>query len=86
VETATVPSRKNKKEIAMKVNPEAFRKARENQLVSVLGLAKKAEVSGKVIRNLELGKTIRLESIRKIIQALGYTIEEARERRLVEDD
>ena len=70
----------------MKVNPEAFRKARENQLVSVLGLAKKAEVSGKVIRNLELGKTIRLESIRKIIQALGYTIEEARERRLVEDD
>lgn len=70
----------------MKVNPEAFRKARENQLVSVLGLAKKAEVSGKVIRNLELGKTIRLESIRKIIQALGFTIEEARERRLVEDD
>jgi predicted transcriptional regulator len=70
----------------MKVNPEAFRKARENQLVSVLGLAKKAEVSGKVIRNLELGKTIRLESIRKIIQALGYTIEEAREKRLVEDD
>ncbi|MDR2454977.1 MAG: helix-turn-helix domain-containing protein [Deltaproteobacteria bacterium] len=70
----------------MKVNPEAFRKARENQLVSVLGLAKKAEVSGKVIRNLELGKTIRLESIRKIIQALGFTIEEAREKRLVEDD
>jgi predicted transcriptional regulator len=70
----------------MKVNPEAFRKARENQLVSVLGLAKKAEVSGKVIRNLELGKTIRLESIRKIIQALGFTIDEAREKRLVEED
>jgi ribosomal protein L12E/L44/L45/RPP1/RPP2 len=33
-----------------------------------------------------LGKTIRLESIRKIIQALGFTIEEAREKRLVEED
>ncbi|MDR1109860.1 MAG: helix-turn-helix domain-containing protein [Deltaproteobacteria bacterium] len=70
----------------MRVNAEAFRRARENQLISVLGLAKKAEVSGKVIRNLELGKTTRLESIRKIINALGYTLEEAREKRLVEED
>ncbi|MDR0354953.1 MAG: helix-turn-helix domain-containing protein [Deltaproteobacteria bacterium] len=70
----------------MRVNAEAFRRARENQLISVLGLAKKAEVSGKVIRNLELGKTTRLESIRKIISALGFTLEEAREKRLVEDD
>jgi predicted transcriptional regulator len=70
----------------MKVNADAFRRTRENQLISVLGLAKKAEVSGKVIRNLELGKTTRLESIRKIIHALGYTLEEAREKRLVEDD
>jgi predicted transcriptional regulator len=70
---------------AMIINGEAFRKTREGQLLSANELGKKAEVSPAVVKNLELGKSRRLESIRKVITALGLTIDEARERRLISD-
>ncbi|MDR1085602.1 MAG: helix-turn-helix domain-containing protein [Deltaproteobacteria bacterium] len=67
----------------MKINGEAFQKARENQLLSTIGLAKMADVSPNVIRSLEQGNNIRPESIRKIIEALGLTIEDAQKKGLI---
>ena len=68
----------------MKVNPAQFVKAREDQLLSVLTLANKAELSVKVIKHLEEGKPVRLVSIRKVITALGLTLDEALEKKLIE--
>jgi predicted transcriptional regulator len=68
----------------MKIDGDAFRKARIKQLLSPFGLAKQAGVSPNIVRNLELGKSPRVESVRKVILALGMTVEEARDRRMVE--
>jgi hypothetical protein len=40
-------------------------------------LAKRAGVSGKVVLKLEAGLPVRLESLRKVIEGLGLTVEEA---------
>jgi DNA-binding phage protein len=47
-------------------------------------LAKQAGVSTTIIRNLEMGKSPRLDSVRKVIAALGLTVQEALDRRMVE--
>ncbi|MDR1546830.1 MAG: helix-turn-helix transcriptional regulator [Deltaproteobacteria bacterium] len=69
----------------MIINGPAFKKARESRLLSITELGKKAEVSATVIKNLELGKARRLESIRKVIAAFELTIDEARAQRLIAD-
>jgi predicted transcriptional regulator len=70
----------------MQINGDAFMKARKNKLLSVSELARLADVSAMVISNLEFGKRQpKIGSIKKIIQGLGLTIEEARSLRLIED-
>jgi predicted transcriptional regulator len=68
----------------MKVDGDAFKQARMKQLLSSFGLAKQAGVSPNIVRNLELGKIPRLDSMRKVIVALGMTVEEALEHRMIQ--
>ncbi|MDR1052005.1 MAG: helix-turn-helix domain-containing protein [Deltaproteobacteria bacterium] len=70
----------------MKINGSAFVKAREAHLLGVLELANKADVTFKTLSRVEKGQSVKLVSIRKIIKALGLTIEEALAKRMIELD
>jgi DNA-binding XRE family transcriptional regulator len=52
----------------------AVRNIREGLLMSKAELARKASVSPLTIDRVEKGKTCRMETKRKIILALGYTL------------
>ncbi|MDR2442124.1 MAG: helix-turn-helix domain-containing protein [Deltaproteobacteria bacterium] len=67
----------------MRVDGDAFKKARTKQLLSSFGLAKQAGVSPNIVRNIEMGKTPRADTVRKVISALGLTVEEALDRRMI---
>jgi DNA-binding XRE family transcriptional regulator len=49
---------------------------RESRLLSKAELARKAGVSSLTIDRVERGETCRLETMRKIILALGYSLDE----------
>jgi DNA-binding XRE family transcriptional regulator len=49
---------------------------RENKLMSKAELARKAGVSVLTVDRVERGETCRMETMRKIILALGYSLEE----------
>ena len=49
---------------------------RESKLMSKAELARKAGVSSLTIDRVERGEVCRMETMRKIILALGYTLEE----------
>lgn len=49
---------------------------RESRLMSKSELARKAGVSPLTIDRIEKGESCRLETMRKIILALGYTLDE----------
>jgi len=49
---------------------------RESRLLSKAELARKAGVSSLTIDRIERGEQCRLETMRKILFALGYTLEE----------
>lgn len=49
---------------------------RESRLLSKAELARKAGVSSLTINRVESGEPCRLETMRKIILALGYTLDE----------
>jgi DNA-binding XRE family transcriptional regulator len=49
---------------------------RESRLLSKAELARKAGVSSLTIDRVERGEVCRLETMRKIILALGYTLDE----------
>ena len=49
---------------------------RESRLMSKSELARKAAVSVLTINRIERGEKCRMETMRKIILALGYTLEE----------
>jgi len=49
---------------------------REAKLLSKAELARKANVSSLTIDRVERGESCRLETMRKIILALGYTLDE----------
>ncbi len=49
---------------------------RESRLLSKAELARKAGVSSLTIGRIERGESCRLETMRKIILALGYSLEE----------
>ena len=51
-----------------------IRKIREELLMSKTELARKAEVSPLTISRVEQGKPCRMETKRKIIEALGYDV------------
>lgn len=49
---------------------------RENRLMSKAELARKAGVSSLTIDRVERGEVCRMETMRKIILALGYSLED----------
>ena len=49
---------------------------RENRLMSKAELARKAGVSAMTVDRVERGEVCRMETMRKIILALGYGLEE----------
>jgi DNA-binding XRE family transcriptional regulator len=49
---------------------------RESRLLSKAELARKAHVSSLTIDRVERGESCRLETMRKIILALGYSLDE----------
>lgn len=49
---------------------------RENKLMSKAELARKAGVSSLTVDRVERGEVCRMETMRKIILALGYSIED----------
>jgi DNA-binding XRE family transcriptional regulator len=51
-----------------------LRKIREERLISKMELARLAGVSAATIVRIEEGETCRMETKRKIILALGYTL------------
>jgi transcriptional regulator with XRE-family HTH domain len=67
----------------MKINGEAFKEARLSKLMSKLYLASSSGVSPNIIKNIELGKTARPDLIRKVVLALGMTVEEAFEKKMI---
>jgi DNA-binding phage protein len=69
----------------MKVNGAAFRKMRESRLMGPYNLAKQAGISPSIIKSIETGGSPRLESIRKVLAALGLSVQEAYEQKLLED-
>jgi DNA-binding XRE family transcriptional regulator len=56
------------------VTQSAVRQIREKLLMSKAELARKAGVSPLTIDRVEKGKTCRMETMRKIILALGYKL------------
>ncbi|MDR2456272.1 MAG: helix-turn-helix domain-containing protein [Deltaproteobacteria bacterium] len=69
----------------MKINTSAFKKARESRLLGIHHLAKSADVSPGCVKGLENGTSPRLDTLRKIIAALGMTVEEAYEKKFIEE-
>jgi predicted transcriptional regulator len=67
----------------MKIDGNAFVKARESHLLGVLELANKADVTFKTLSRVEKGQSVKLVSLRKVIKALGLTIEEAVAKRMI---
>ncbi|MDR2302875.1 MAG: helix-turn-helix domain-containing protein [Deltaproteobacteria bacterium] len=69
----------------MKVNGAEFKKMRENRLLGPYNLAKLAGISPSIIKSIENGGSPRLESIRKVLAALDLTVEEAYQKRMLEE-
>jgi predicted transcriptional regulator len=58
----------------MKVDAKAFKKVREERLLSITALAQLAGVSSKSIYRMESGGDIKLLTFRKLLLALGFTV------------
>lgn len=58
------------------VGQNAVKQIREELLVSKAELARKAKISSLTVDRIEKGKSCRLETKRKIILALGYSLSE----------
>jgi predicted transcriptional regulator len=56
------------------MNNNSLRKLRESLMISKAELARKANVSAATIARIEQGRECRIETKRKIVLALGYTI------------
>ena len=56
------------------MNNNSLRKLRESLMMSKAELARKANVSAATIARIEQGRECRIETKRKIVLALGYTI------------
>jgi DNA-binding XRE family transcriptional regulator len=73
------PVLENKKQTrsTMKKGPQnSLKQIREKMMMSKAELARKAGVSPLTIDRIESGKNCRMETKRKIILALGYSLEE----------
>lgn len=58
------------------MNHNSLRRLRESLMISKAELARKANVSAATIARIEQGRECRIETKRKIVLALGYTISE----------
>jgi DNA-binding XRE family transcriptional regulator len=56
--------------------PNKVKKLREKMLMSKSELARKAGISTVTVDRIERGESCRVETMRKIILALGYTLED----------
>ncbi|RQW85180.1 MAG: XRE family transcriptional regulator [Geobacter sp.] len=56
-----------------------LRKIREDRMISKMELARQAGVSAATIERIEQGEACRMETKRKIIFALGYTLTDKHE-------
>ena len=56
------------------MNNNSLRKLRESLMISKAELARKANISPVTITRIEQGRGCRIETKRKIVLALGYTI------------
>jgi DNA-binding XRE family transcriptional regulator len=56
------------------MNNNSLRKLRESLMISKAELARKANVSPLTITRIEQGRACRIETKRKLVLALGYTI------------
>lgn len=70
----------------MKINGPGFSRAREELLLGVAELANKADVTYKTLLRVEQGGNVKVVSLRKIIRALGLTIQDAIARKMIEFD
>ena len=61
------------------MNRNNVKKFREKHLISITELARKAKVSPITIYKIEKGYSCRVETIRKILKALGYILSERTE-------
>jgi DNA-binding XRE family transcriptional regulator len=68
----------------MKINGHAFARAREGLLFGIAELANKADVTYKTLVRVERSQSVKVISLRKIIRALGMTIQDAINKRLIE--
>lgn len=62
--------------IASMKHPNNVRRIREERLMSKMELARLAGISAATIDRIERGELCRMETKRKIIYALGYTLAE----------
>jgi transcriptional regulator with XRE-family HTH domain len=69
-------SKEKKMQETAKVNPQAFETARKSQLLDKNSLARMAGVSSLTITRLETGKPVLLKNIKKVMTALGYTVDD----------
>jgi DNA-binding XRE family transcriptional regulator len=65
------------------VNNRVFREIREQKLISKGELSRKANVAPQTITNLEEGRKIRMDTIIKVIGALGLSQEDAKTNGLI---
>ncbi|MDR2443695.1 MAG: helix-turn-helix domain-containing protein [Deltaproteobacteria bacterium] len=70
----------------MRINGPAFARSREELLLGLAELANKADVTYKTLVRVERGQSVKVISLRKIIRALGMTIQEAIAKKLIEFD
>ena len=68
----------------MKINGPAFSRAREELLLGIAELANKADVTYKTLVRVERSQSVKVVSLRKIIRALGLTIQDAIAKRMIE--
>ncbi|MDR3203360.1 MAG: hypothetical protein LBV23_01255 [Deltaproteobacteria bacterium] len=70
----------------MKINGELFRKARESRLLNISELSNQSDIAFKTLVRVERSQPVKYFTLKKIISALGLTIEEAIAKRMVQFD
>jgi predicted transcriptional regulator len=61
-----------------RIDGRLFRARRVEMMVSVLELARRAEMNVKAVYAVESGVNVRMGTMRRLLEALGLTIPEAR--------
>jgi DNA-binding XRE family transcriptional regulator len=70
----------------MKINGAVLKKIREGNLISASKLASLSNISMQTIYLMERGKQVKIENIRKVLEGLELTLDDARAQGLIIDD